>query len=253
MKVSMSNKEYSKVRKHFKTMFKYGELTKEVCESEEYLNFEKEENKRKEARAFVKDYLTTMNENPYILDIRKKIDIYDARYRTIFKNGTELEKEVRELFKNKKIDRVTLNDFYTIRFFDFYTPFRNIGFSINNKVKNYNYESFSLDKLHYKEDVEEILCKFRRLVCDFSVALKEAKNKVESIKAQVSTLSKKRKAEDSDIEAQRIAKQIEEEKFNKEKKIKKDNLDAKHMAEAIAMELEHNFSNYRYYQDKKSR
>ncbi len=111
MKSFMSNHEYSKARKYFKTMFKYGELTKEVCESEEYLIFEKEENKRKEARKFVKNFLITMKNNAYFTECKRKIDVYNTKLFNFVEKRKQLKKYVEELFKNKKIDWETLVSF----------------------------------------------------------------------------------------------------------------------------------------------
>ncbi len=110
MKNFMSNKEYSKTRKYFKIMYENGDLTKEVCESKEYLNFLKEENKRQKAKAFVKEFLDKFVESAIFTNIRKKIDIYYDIYKKLLKKQEKLEKELEDLFKNKKVDQRKLDN-----------------------------------------------------------------------------------------------------------------------------------------------
>ena len=88
------------------------------------------------------------------------------------------------------------------------------------------------------------------MTCDFSIAIKKLEKEVEIITKKIPKLSKKRQKEDAKNRAKQAA---EEERLNREKAIKEDKYEAQYKAVAKSLELEKVFSNYRYYQDKKSR
>ncbi len=247
MKVSMSNREYSKVRKHFKTMFKYGNLTKEVCESEEYLNFEKEEKKRKEARDFVENFLRTMKDNPYFTDLKRKIDIYNMKFFSFVEKREQLKEYVAKLYKNKKIDFETLVNFPKCNIYNLNDCYRGIPIF---KIEKYSSFGSLFSKIvEYKENIEYVLLKLRRIVCEFSVELKKMEKEVKDIEKRIPKLSEKRRKEDAEQQAKEKAEQAKLEKLDEKQKV----AELKYRAEAKARELESQFSNYRYYQDKKSR
>ena len=229
----MSNKEYSKTRKHFKTMYKNGNLTKEVYESKEYLNFEKEENKRKEAKNFVKEYLETFGNSKFFAKLKERINIYLLKYINLLKRKDKLKKELEDLFASKKIDVKSLEKLKRYGLFNkFKIGF--IGFAYN--AKDFNFVTtdgiFATEK--YEKIAKEELFELRKRIILFSNSLIKAEKEMENIKKRIPELIEKRKKEDEKIEREN---QEKIKQLNREKEIKENSYKTK----MKSIFLEHDF------------
>lgn len=233
MKKFMSKKEYSKVRKHFKSLYENAGLTEQVLKSEEYLNFEKEEIKRQKAKAFVKDFVKNFDKNSVVIDLKKKTDTYSVKYMDLLIRKGKLEEELKDLFKNKKIDRETFDNFKKQGIMHFFTiSFLDVAYTVPlNMTDIVFFES-------YIGMIEEDLSKLRFGVVYLSNMLIKAEKELEDIKKRQPELMEKRKKEDAELikeKEEKVAGVI-----SKEKTIEK----LEHRVKEKSLELERNFLDY---------
>lgn len=201
MKV-MSNREFSRKRKYYKNLFINNALTEDVCNSEEYKNFECEENKRIKAKEFVKNWLETRKFSSYFINLKNKVDLYLSKYSILSKKRGKLITEFIDLELRDKIDKED-----RAMFFEYEIPVFKDAKDMNDYIKQaFNCFPKSANPTEeYKKEYQEAFYTLRKDTCALSVVVNKIEKVLEYVRMKEEKLKEAKRKEHARQKAINIA------------------------------------------------